>query len=146
MNLPRFYDYISHRLIHMNFIPLLLTRFTIAGVFMGSGMGKLNHLERTINYFASLGMPFPSIITPIVAAVEVICGCAILLGLVTRLAAIPLIGVMLVAIRTAKWDEFTGFSALFGMSEYLYIVLLVWLVIQGPGRISVDYIIKKPSI
>jgi putative oxidoreductase len=62
----------------------------------------------------------------------------ILLGLFTRLAAIPLIVVMIVAIATAKRSEIGGLSDLLGFVEMLYIVLLSWLATAGPGPFSLD--------
>jgi len=58
-------------------------------------------------------------------------------------ASVPLIGIMLVAIRTAKWEDVSGLGSLFGLSEVLYIVLLIWLVIKGAGSLSMDRVIQN---
>jgi putative oxidoreductase len=52
--------------------------------------------------FAHIGIPFPEIMGPFVGAVETICGALIIVGLLTRLAAIPLITIMIVAILSTK--------------------------------------------
>lgn len=127
----------------LNFIPLLLTRLTIGVIFAGSGLGKFRHLDKVIEFFSSLGMPYPQFLTPFTAFFELFCGILVLLGLATRFAAVPLIMIMLVAIRTAKWEEVTGIYSIFQLSEFLYIVLLVWLITQGAGKFSIDYFIKK---
>src|SRR5690348_3069405 len=52
--------------------------------------------------FASIGIPFPEIMGPFVGVVETICGLLIIIGLFTRLAAIPLIIIMIVALLSTK--------------------------------------------
>lgn len=127
----------------IRFIPELLSRLTVGYVFAESGWGKLHHLSRTIDYFTSLGIPSPKIQAPMVAGLEFLCGILLVLGLATRLAAIPLIGIMLVAIKMAKWDEVTDISTFVGLSEYLYLVILFWLLAEGAGRLSVDSLLRK---
>ncbi len=51
--------------------------------------------------------------------------------------------VMMVAIATAKRDELSSVSDLFGFSEFLYILLLLWLLISGPGAISLDRLLFR---
>jgi len=143
MNLKTSISKLTRLAQNINFLPSFLTRITIATVFIQSGLGKLNHLERTIEYFASLGIPAASIQAPFAAGTEFICGLLILIGLATRFASIPLIVVMVVAIITAKAEDVESVSSLFSISEYLYIVLLGWLVTQGAGRLSVDYLVSK---
>jgi putative oxidoreductase len=123
--------------------PPLLARVTISGVFIESGWGKLHHLDKVIGFFASLGLPAPSFMAHLVAYTEFVAGILILVGLATRLASIPLVIIMIVALRTAFADKLAGpamedFSALTGIPEYLYIPLLVWLIVFGPGRVALD--------
>jgi putative oxidoreductase len=119
-------------------LPALLTRISIGVVFIESGWGKLHHLEKVVEFFTSLGIPAARLQAPFVATVELVCGALVLIGLFTRFAAIPLIGVMIVAILTAKLKEITMISDLFSMFEYLYIILLAWLAVAGAGAISID--------
>ena len=44
---------------------------------------------------------------------------------------------MLVAIRTAQWENVDSFAALVGLVEWAYIAILAWLAIAGPGPVSV---------
>ena len=122
----------------MNFLALLLIRLVIACVFIHSGYGKLTHLDKTIEYFASLGIPMPQLQAPFAAGMEVLCGFLVLIGIATRVAAVPLIVLMAVAIRTAKWEDVDGIMSLADIPEFLYIVLLVVLVFNGAGKLSVD--------
>jgi putative oxidoreductase len=120
----------------------LVTRFVVGLIFLQSGIGKLNHLDGVIGFFTSLHIPFPQIQAPFVAGVETAGGALLLLGLGTRFISLPLIGVMFVALITAKKDDITDLNSLFSTSEFLYIVLLVWLMAKGSGSISIDRIIK----
>ena len=67
----------------------------------------------------------------------------LLLGLLTRVAALPLIGTMVVALLTALAPDIEGFSGLVGTVEFTYIALLVWLAVRGAGPISVDHLITR---
>lgn len=126
-----------------NWLPGLLSRWTIAGVFIFTGWGKLHNLPKVIEFFQSLGVPAANIQAPIIATLELVCGSLIFLGLGTRIAALPLIGIMTVAIWTAKRDTIEIWNDLFSLSEYLYIPILVWLIFQGPGSLSLDHFICK---
>jgi putative oxidoreductase len=122
----------------LDWLPGLISRLTIGGIFVQTGWGKITHLDKVINFFTSLGIPAPRLQAPFVAAVELGCGALVLIGLFTRLAAIPLIGTMVVAIITVKIKDVNDYSDFLSLSEYLFIVLLVWLIIKGAGSLSVD--------
>jgi uncharacterized membrane protein YphA (DoxX/SURF4 family) len=72
-------------------------------VFFPEGIQKLAFPEILgAGRFANIGIPYPEFMGPFVGAVETICGALIVLGLCTRLAAIPLIFIMIVAIASTK--------------------------------------------
>lgn len=119
-------------------LPPLLARIVAGWVFVESGWGKLHHIDKVIGFFTDLGLPAPAFQAHLVATTEFAGGLALLLGLWTRLASIPLMIIMFVAIATAKKDELHGFSDLIGFPEFLYMVLLFWLFIAGPGKIALD--------
>ena len=50
---------------------------------------------------------------------------------------------LVVAIITAKASDITAFSDIFGLSEFLYIVLFIWLIVAGPGAVSVDHFLAR---
>lgn len=126
-----------------NVVPELLFRIVIGFVFIESGWEKFHDLGKVISYFESLSIPFAHLQAPFVAGVELTAGTFVLIGLFTRLASLPLIGIMLVAIKTAKWEDVSDFSSLLGISEFLYIVILIWLVAQGANSISADALICR---
>lgn len=124
-------------------LPPLLARVTVGLVFVTTGWGKLQNLDRVIAFFQSLGIPAPEYQAPFVAATELTCGLLLVAGLGTRFAAVPLVVTMLVAIRTALWGELEGTIDLFGREEYLFIVLLAWLAVAGAGAVSLDAIVVR---
>ena len=124
-----------------SWFPPLLARITVGVIFFQAGWGKLHHLQKVIGFFTQLGIPAPNILAPFVAGVEFTCGILILVGLLTRFVSVPLIGIMIVAILTAKMKEISDISDLFGLIESLSIVLLVWLAIAGAGAVSIDHIL-----
>lgn len=135
------------RLKRLSALPSLLARLTLGLVFVESGWGKLGNLERVAGFFASLGLPAPAFQAHLVAFSEFGFGILVLAGLCTRLAALPLSAIMVVAIVTARSEELSGFwgglSALAGFTEFLYLLLLVWLIVAGPGALSLDRLFFK---
>ena len=119
-----------------------LARLAVGWIFFQSGWAKLHNLERVTDYFMDLGLPAPAMQAVLAATTEFVCGGLLLLGLATRLAAVPLIVTMLVAIRTALWDQVDSLGSLFGLAEFLYIALLVWLGTHGAGPLSMDAVIE----
>jgi putative oxidoreductase len=129
----------------LRWLPPALARLTLGWVFLLSGWGKLHHLDDVIEFFGSLGIPAPQIQAPFAAGVEFVCGALLLAGLFTRLAAVPLVVVMIVAIATARREELTSLGVLFGFIEYLYIVLLLYIAVEGPGPLSLDALLRRRS-
>jgi putative oxidoreductase len=125
------------------FIAPLLARLTVGYAFVESGWGKVHNLETVAEYFAELGIPAPAFQATFVSFVELICGSLVLIGFATRLAALPLIGTMVVALITAKASDISGFSDLIGTIEFCYAVLLAWLSLAGAGKISIDLAIAR---
>jgi putative oxidoreductase len=127
----------------LRWLPPTLARLTLGWIFLLSGWGKLNHLSDVIDFFSSLGIPAPQIQAPFASGVEFLCGGLLLAGLFARFAAVPLVVVMTVAIATARAEELTSLGALFGFVEYLYIVLLAYVAVEGPGPLSLDALLPR---
>jgi putative oxidoreductase len=121
----------------------LLARLTVGYVFMLTGWGKLQHLDRVTEYFASLGIPAPQLLTPFVAGLECVGGALLILGLLTRIMGGGLAVTMIVAILTAKWAEVDSLHTLLGFEETLFLAIFAWLAICGAGKASLDYVIGK---
>ncbi len=81
----------------------ILIRLIVGGVFLTEGIQKfLLPGELGVGRFVKIGIPFPEVMAPFVGVVEIVGGTLLLVGLLTRLATIPLIVNMLVAIGTTK--------------------------------------------
>jgi putative oxidoreductase len=127
----------------LRWLPPTVARLTLGWVFLQSGWGKLHNLPKVIQFFGSLGIPAPQIQAPMAAFFEFACGVLLLLGLATRVASLPVIVIMTVAIVTAKKGDIHELSDLFEVSEYLYICLALWLGAYGAGPISLDAVIAR---
>lgn len=148
---------LSDRLLRSNApASTLLIRIMVGGVFLSEGIQKfLYPAARGAGRFANIGLPAPELLGPFVGIVEIVCGALVLLGLFTRLAAIPLIFVMLVAIVTTKvpillgesyWGlslrklQSYGFFSMAHESRTDFSMLLgsLFLAIVGAGPLSLD--------
>ena len=128
---------------HVAWLGPLLARIVVGEVFLASGWVKLHNLPQMIENFAGWGIPFPEVLTPFVSAVELIGGLLLLLGLFTRLAAVPLAFVMVVAIATVLWPDADSLDTLLGFSESAYLAIFIWLAAAGPGSISIDRVLQR---
>ncbi len=90
-------------------LPPLLLRLYLAPVFMQAGWTKFQNFDSTVAWFGNaewgLGMPLPEVMVTLAAGAELIGGALILVGLATRLMAIPLAITMVVAAVTAHWHN-----------------------------------------
>jgi putative oxidoreductase len=127
----------------LRWLPPTVARLTLGWVFLQSGWGKLHNLEKVTGFFGSMGIPAPQVLAPMTAFFEFACGILLLVGLATRVASLPIIAIMTVALATAKKGEIHELSDLFGQSEYLYICLALWLGAYGAGPISADAVIAR---
>jgi putative oxidoreductase len=138
-----FYDWSRIVASYLTWAAPLAVRVVVGWVFLRSGWEKLQVLPRMVENFRSWGIPAPEIVTPFVSGVEFVGGLVLLLGLLTRFAAVPMMIVMVVAIIAAKASQVDSLETLLGFEEVSYFVLLAWLAIAGPGPISLDHLILK---
>lgn len=122
---------------------VFLIRLATGGIFLSEGIQKfLFPATLGVGRFARIGIPHPAFLAPFVGTVETVCGAMLLLGLLTRLAALPLVIDMVVAILQTKfpyWLEH-GFWAAAHESRTDFAMLLgsLFLLAVGPGPISLD--------
>jgi uncharacterized membrane protein YphA (DoxX/SURF4 family) len=122
----------------------ILIRLLVGAVFLSEGIQKfLFPAIRGAGRFEKIGLPAPEFLGTVVGSFEILCGTLILAGLCTRLASIPLIIIMLVAIATTKLDVLTheGFWAMLHGSRTDWAMLLgsIFLLIRGGGYWSIDF-------
>jgi putative oxidoreductase len=125
----------------LHWLAPLLGRLAVGLVFMSTGWGKVHNIEKVTGFFTTLGIPAPHFQAILVGYSELLCGTALVVGLLTRLATAPLIVSMIVAILTAKLPDLHSLFDLVGFDEYL--VVLVMIAILGPGSVSLDAILVR---
>jgi uncharacterized membrane protein YphA (DoxX/SURF4 family) len=125
-------------------------------VFLSEGIQKFLYSEYLgVGRFETIGIPFPEVMAFVVGGFEIVCGLMVLVGFYTRIAAVPLITIMIVAIFTTKipillGSEFLGFS-LRSLQNYGFLSMLhesrtdlsmligsIFVLIKGGGKWSVD--------
>jgi uncharacterized membrane protein YphA (DoxX/SURF4 family) len=121
----------------------ILVRLLVAGVFVSEGIQKFLYPDALgVGRFLKIGIPAASVMAPFVGVCEIVCGILLVVGLLTRVAAIPLIIDMLVAIATTKVPIFvkSGFWAMAheARTDYAMLLGLVFLLLVGAGRVSLD--------
>ena len=136
-------DVVFARTSRLDWLPLLLVRLCLAAIFIPSGWGKLHDLAKVTDFFSELGIPWPHLNAVVVAVSEFACGVALLVGAVSRLAAIPLIVSMTIAILTARRADIHGVADLFALDELIYLALAVVVLVLGAGAISADGLIAR---
>lgn len=119
-------------------LPPLLVRLFVGYFFFETGLGKVGNLAVFAERFREWAIPFPEVSAALSAYTELIGGALIVLGLLTRFAAIPLFVNMLVAILTVKLKRVAGLSDFVELDEPLYALSFLWLFVAGPGPISLD--------
>lgn len=122
---------------------VILIRLIVGAVFLAEGIQKfLFPAELGVGRLSKIGIPAPEIMAPFVGFLEIGCGALVLVGLLARLAAVPLIIDMLVAISTTKIPILLdkGFWAMAHEARTDWSMLLgsIFLLIVGAGRWSLD--------
>ena len=124
--------------------PALLIRFTVGLIFLSEGIQKWL-FQDTLGRgrFEKLGIHPAGFWAPLTGSVEIICGLLVIVGFLTRLAVLPLLVVMIVAFITTKLPEWIdqGFwiMAHDGRTDLAMTLLLIFLLIYGAGRFSLDH-------
>jgi putative oxidoreductase len=127
---------------------VLLIRLMVGAVFVSEGIQKfLFPADVGAGRFAKIGFPSPELVAPFVGSFEIACGTLLLLGLMTRLAAIPLIVVMFTAIATTKLPILMndGFwkMAHEARTDWSMLLGLIFIFIVGAGRWSLDALLSR---
>ena len=126
---------------------LLVLRLYWGWSFFQTGSGKLGDLSKTTEFFAGLGIPFPAFSATLASTTECVGGLLILVGLASRLTAVPLIIVMVVAYLTNDLEAvktiFSNPDNFFGATPFQFLLAVVIVFAFGPGAFSLDYLIAR---
>jgi putative oxidoreductase len=134
----------------------ILIRIMVGAVFLAEGIQKfLYPAEVGAGRFVRIGIPYAEWLGPFVGGVEIVCGTLVLLGLLTRVAVVPLLGVMAVAFVTTKLPILLGqdlgpfqvrqlpYYGFWGFAhesrtDFSMVMGSLFLLIVGPGPLSLD--------
>ena len=135
---------------------IVIIRVLVGWVFLVEGILKFRlPQELGVGRFTNIGIPAPHIMAPFVGGVEIVCGALVIVGLLTRLACIPLLIDIIVAILSTKIPILLGHSFWrfslpnlkhYGMLSMLHeartdismLLGLVFLLIVGPGSLALE--------
>jgi putative oxidoreductase len=121
----------------------VLIRLLVGAVFLSEGIQKfLFPATLGVGRFIKIGIPAPQFFAPFVGMVEILCGTLLIVGLLTRLATIPLIVDISVAIISTKIPLLAtaGFWSMAheARTDYCMLLGLVFLLLVGSGPLSLD--------
>jgi putative oxidoreductase len=138
---------------------ILLLRLMAGGVFFWEGILKFVYTNQGVGRFTKLGLPFPHFTATFVGGLEIVGGLLFLTGFLTRLISVPFVLEMIVAILSTKISLFLGTSPLPAppappkvgfwavlheiRSDYAQILTSTFLLINGPGRWSLDALLQR---
>lgn len=143
MNLIQIYERAVSLLQKGSDIQLLIIRLILAYGFLNPALMKLKDINGIGDWFGSIGIPVPHLNAYLATFTEAGGVILLALGLSTRLFSIPLIITMIVAILSVHLSN--GFEA--GNNGFeiplYYIIMLLTLIVFGPGRFSLDHVIRN---
>lgn len=127
---------------------VILIRLVVGWVFLSEGVQKfLFPAALGVGRFAKIGIPDPQFTAPFVGFCEILFGALLIIGLLTRLATIPLLCVISVAIWTTKIPMLAkqGFWAMVheARTDFCMLFGLIFLLIVGAGTLSLDASLQR---
>jgi uncharacterized membrane protein YphA (DoxX/SURF4 family) len=127
---------------------MILIRLMVGWVFLSEGIQKfLYPAALGVGRFVKIGIPAAQFFAPFVGVVEIVCGSLLIVGLLTRLATIPLLIDIGVAIATTKIPMLSraGFWGTMheARTDFCMLLGLLFLLIAGSGRLSLDERFEK---
>ena len=128
----------------------ILIRIIVGLIFLTEGLQKFLFPELLgTGRFLKIGFSNPEFWAYFTGSFEIICSILILMGLITRLASVPLLIIMITAFVTTKWPILIakGFWSMAHeyRTDFAMTLLLFYLIIYGSGSLSVDSGIMKSS-
>ena len=141
--MTRFYDFFVRSGERFSHWFLLAVRLFWGLQFAQAGWGKLQNIKGTADFFKGLGIPYHEFNATFVGYVELICGLALALGLLSRITTIPLIITMLVALFTAHAAFLSAPLSVVHEPPFNFLLASLIVFSFGPGRFSLDNLIFK---
>lgn len=121
----------------------LLARLVFGYFWLETGIAKVQNLDGFTQRFMGWGIPFPGFSAGLSAWTELVGGLFLMLGLFTRLTCIPMIINMIVAITLVVSHNLGSLDDFVEADEVTYILIFAWLLIAGPGKVSLDTLLAR---
>ena len=121
----------------------LVMRLGFGYFWLETGIAKVQHVDGFAERFAAWGIPFPLLSATVSAWTDLIGGALLMLGLFTRLVSLPMLINMVVALALVVSRDISGLDEYVESSELTYILILFWLLMAGPGKISLDTLLAR---
>ena len=132
---------------------ITLARVSLGLFFAISGFNKLvytEHREGLVKVMVEAGIPFPEVSAVFLALVELFGGSFLVVGFLSTLCAIALTIAMIVAIVTVELHTIPAGLTFLDWLDYflylpqvMYVVLFLWLMVSGPGPVSLDSYLSR---
>jgi putative oxidoreductase len=126
---------------------LLAVRLYWGWQFFVTGKGHLMNLDKTADFFKQLHIPLPKLNACLAGGTECVGGVLLIVGLGSRLAAVPLIFTMVIAYMTAESEAlrsvFKDPDKFVSATPFLFLLACVIVLVFGPGVFSLDWLISK---
>jgi putative oxidoreductase len=127
---------------------VLLIRILAGWVFVSEGIQKSLFPDSLgVGRFVKIGIPWPHVMAPFVGMVEIVCGTLLLIGFFTRLATVPLLINIAVALYSTKIVGFAknGFWGTLheARTDVSMLLALLFLVLVGGGSLSLDAVLRS---
>lgn len=139
----------------------ILLRLMAGAVFFWEGILKFVYPNQGVGRFTKLGIPFPAVTANFIGVLEIVGGVLLLAGLLTRFISLIFIVEMIVAVLSTKITLYlgtyplplppappqVGFWAVLHevRSDYAQILTCAFLLVAGPGRLSLDALLSREN-
>ena len=130
---------------------IFFIRLAVGLIFFTQGILKYIDPKMGVERFTRIGFPRPWFTAHFVGTFEIVCGALVLIGLFTRLAAIPLLIIISTAIATTKIPELSHANQGFwfmvsdARTDFAMLCCLIFLIASSQGSISLGRTRSAPK-
>jgi len=121
----------------------LVVRLVFGYFWLETGIAKVHNLDGFTQRFVGWHIPYPAFNAGLSAWTELLGGLFIMLGLFTRLICIPMLINMAVAVTLVVSANLMSLDDYVEADEIVYSLIFFWLLVAGPGKVSVDTFIAR---
>lgn len=126
---------------------LLVIRLYWGWQLFESGVGKVQHIDKVVEFFGSLNLPAPEVTARLISGLELVGGALLFLGLFARPISLILTGNMIAAYLTSDREAFFSFLSdpdkFQGAAPFIFLLVSLIVLIFGPGSLSLDGVISR---